>query len=64
MDGFFLYIKESYNELVHNVTWPSWSDLLVNARLVIIATIIFALVVFAMDSISKSGLDIIYGLGS
>ena len=63
MNDFILYVKESYNELVHNVTWPTWPELLANARLVIIASIIFALVVFVLDFISKNALTTIYELG-
>ena len=63
MNDFILYVKESYNELVHNVTWPTWPELLANARLVIIASIIFALVVFILDFISKNALTTIYELG-
>jgi len=62
MNDFILYVKESYNELVHNVTWPTWSELIANARLVIIASIIFALVVFVLDFISKNALNTIYDL--
>lgn len=62
MNNFILYVKESYNELVHNVTWPTWSELIANARLVIIASIIFALVVFILDFVSKNALNTIYDL--
>ena len=60
MNDFVLYVKESYNELIHNVTWPTWSELLASARLVIIASIIFALVVFLLDFASKNVLTTIY----
>jgi len=63
MNDFILYVKESYNELVHNVTWPTLPELLASARLVIIASIIFALVVFVLDFISKNALTTIYELG-
>jgi len=64
MNDFFLYIKESYNELVHNVTWPTWSELTANAVLVIVASIIFALVVFGLDTVSNQSLKFIYSLAS
>jgi preprotein translocase subunit SecE len=64
MNDFILYVKESYNELVHHVTWPTWSELIANARLVIIASIIFALVVFILDFVSKNALTTIYELGA
>lgn len=62
MDRIILYIKESYNELVHKVTWPSWSNLYSSTILVLVASIILALIIFVMDVISKGVLDQIYGL--
>jgi preprotein translocase subunit SecE len=63
MSDIVLYIKESYNELLHNVTWPTWNDLLRNSWIVIVATIIIALIVFIMDFIAKGITTFIYGLG-
>lgn len=60
MDGLILYIKESYNELINKVTWPSWSDLISNSTIVIIASIIITLLVFIMDIASSNFLDVIY----
>jgi preprotein translocase subunit SecE len=62
MDKIKLYLKESYNELVHKVTWPSWGSLQSNTILVLVASIIFALFILVMDAISKFGTDTIYGL--
>ena len=45
----FKYIKESYNELVHKVTWPSFSQLQGSTIVVMIASLLFAIVVLAMD---------------
>lgn len=59
MNSFVLYIKESYNELMHNVTWPSMEELMSNAGLVLVATVIFALIVFFFDFLSKTGLGFI-----
>jgi len=43
------YLKDSYTELVHKVTWPTWKELQNSAIVVMIASLIFALVIFAMD---------------
>ena len=43
------YIKESYNELLQKVTWPSWSSLQESSVLVFVASLLIAGVVFAMD---------------
>ena len=42
-------IKESYNELVHKVSWPTYSELANSAVVVLYASLLIALVVFAMD---------------
>jgi len=62
MNDVILYIKESYNELVHKVTWPSMPNLLSSARLVIVGSIIIALLIFVMDFIAKGVLTNIYNI--
>ena len=57
-----LYVKESYNELVHKVTWPTWASLQSSAILVLVASLILALIIFIMDALSKGLLDQVYGL--
>ncbi len=43
------YIKESYDELVHKVSWPTRTELANSAVIVLSASLIIALIVFAMD---------------
>ena len=43
------YIDETVNEMVHNVTWPTWKELQSNTIIVVVASVIFALLVFIMD---------------
>ncbi len=43
------YFKESYNELVNKVTWPSFAQLQSSTVVVMVASLVFALVVLAMD---------------
>ncbi len=42
-------IKETYDELVHKVSWPTYSELANSAVVVLYASLLIALVVFAMD---------------
>lgn len=56
------YIKESYDELVNKVTWPSWAELQNSAIVVSIASLIIAMVVFLMDLMFKNGLEEFYRL--
>ncbi|HPT02415.1 MAG TPA: preprotein translocase subunit SecE [Bacteroidales bacterium] len=46
---FIGYVTESYDELIHKVSWPTWSELQNSAVVVSIASLIIALVVFLMD---------------
>jgi len=62
MNDIVLYVKESYNELIHKVTWPTWPELFSSSRLVIIASVILALIIFFMDTISNAVLSTIYGV--
>jgi preprotein translocase subunit SecE len=43
------YFKDSYEELVTKVTWPTWRELQGSSVLVFVASIIIAAVVFIMD---------------
>ena len=43
------YIKESYNELLSKVTWPTWKSLQESSVLVFVASLLIAGAVFAMD---------------
>ena len=56
------YCKESYEELVHKTTWPSRSELMNSAVVVLTASLCIALVVFVMDFIFQSGMELIYGV--
>ncbi|MBW7867623.1 MAG: preprotein translocase subunit SecE [Brumimicrobium sp.] len=43
------YFQDTYHELMHKVTWPTWDELQNNTVLVVIGSVIFALIVFVMD---------------
>ncbi|MBK7956894.1 MAG: preprotein translocase subunit SecE [Bacteroidetes bacterium] len=46
------YIKESYDELKHKVSWPNWEELQSSATVVLVAMIIIAIIILIMDSFS------------
>ena len=60
MDRIQLYLKESYNELVNKVTWPSWEELRSSTAIVVVASIIFALVILAIDKTFGGVMDVLY----
>ena len=49
MSKFGDYVKSSYDELVHKVSWPTWKELQSSAIVVAVAAIVIALIVFVMD---------------
>ncbi len=64
MESLKLYIKESYNELVNKVTWPTWANLQGSTIVVIVASLLLSLIIFLMDSISNGLLSFIYKLNA
>ena len=53
-------IKESYNELVHKVSWPTMSELTSSAVVVLEASLLIALVVFSMDQVFQMVMELVY----
>ena len=58
----FKNFKNSYNELVHKVTWPSLEQLIGSTKVVLVASVIFALVVLAMDMAFENIMNGVYNL--
>ena len=56
------YFQESYEEFVAKTTWPQLSGLQKSTVLVIIASVIFALLIWVMDTSITEVLDILYNL--
>jgi len=54
------YFEDVFNELVHKTTWPTWKELQSSAVVVMVAAVIIALVVFAMDRVFDSSLKWFY----
>ena len=44
------FLKESYDEMTNKVSWPTWAELQSSAVVVLVASIIIALLIFAMDN--------------
>lgn len=56
------YIQESYDELMHKVSWPTWTELQGSAIVVSVASLIIAIIVFAMDEVFRNILMQFYKL--
>ncbi len=57
-----IYFEEAYNELVHKVSWPTRKELQNSAFIVMVASIIIALIVFAMDFSFENIMGFVYKL--
>ena len=62
MNKIKVYFQEVGEELLRKVTWPTWSELQESAIIVMIATLIFAVVVFAMDFAFNKGMEKLYSI--
>jgi preprotein translocase subunit SecE len=49
MSKIVTFVKEAYQELVHKVTWPKYSELQNSSILVLVASLIFALLIGVID---------------
>jgi preprotein translocase subunit SecE len=54
------YFKDSYNELVYKVSWPTRTELTNSAVVVLIASMIIALAVFAVDFVFERIMRFVY----
>lgn len=54
------YFKETYDELVHKVSWPSAKELQNSVVVVSIASLIIILIVLLMDFIFNSGMSFLF----
>jgi preprotein translocase subunit SecE len=55
-------IEESYNELVHKVSWPTRSELANSTVVVMVASIVLAIVIWLVDLGIDSIMHFIYNL--
>ncbi len=62
MNKIGLYIRDSYNELLHKVTWPTWEELQQSTMIVLVATIIITAIIALMDFLSNGVLQFVYSL--
>lgn len=61
--GILTNIQEAYDELRYKTSWPTGTQLIKSAMIVMIASVIIALIIFVMDQIVDSLMHFIYGLG-
>jgi preprotein translocase subunit SecE len=62
MARFVEYIKESADDLMNKVSWPTWKELQSSSIVVAVASLIIALIVYVMDLSFRNVLEIFYDL--
>jgi len=61
---FRTYIDEVTDELMNKVSWPTAAELQSSAIVVLVATVLTSLVIFAMDFSSSKVLTLFYSMFS
>ena len=54
------YLQDTYDELKHKVTWPTWSELQNSSIVVLIAAVIIALIIYLMDVAFSGVMKVLY----
>ena len=57
-------IEESYDELRYETSWPTRTELIKSACIVMIASVIIALIILVMDQVVETLMHFIYSLHS
>ena len=55
-------IEDSYNELVYKVSWPTQKNLINSSVLVLVASIILSVFIWAVDQIFSMLMELIYSI--
>ena len=62
MAKFVDYIKESKDDLLNKVSWPTWKELQSSSIVVAVASLIIALIVYIVDLTFRNVMEFFYGL--
>jgi len=62
MNKLSAYLRDSYKELLHKVSWPTWEQLQQSTMIVLGATVFITAIVALMDFVANGTLKFIYSL--
>jgi preprotein translocase subunit SecE len=62
MNKFTTFLRESYEELTEQVSWPKWDQLQQSTMIVLGATLFITAIVAIMDFIASGSMKFIYSL--
>jgi len=54
------YFEQAYDELIHKVTWPTWTELQQATLITLASIVILTLIIFAMDGVSELVFETFY----
>ena len=54
------FFRESYEELIERVSWPTYAELQSSTTLVLVSSIIFALAIWGVDLMFKTAMEWFY----
>jgi preprotein translocase subunit SecE len=60
MNKIITFIKGSIDEIKNNVSWPPYIELQNSSVLVLVASLVFALLIFGIDYLFEGGMGAIY----
>ena len=60
MEKITTYFQEAYDELMHKVTWPTWSELQDSAVVVLSTALSISIIVWGIDLSFKEGTQWLY----
>ncbi len=56
------YFEDSYNELIHKVTWPTWPELQNTAIVVMVSSLLFGIAIYLMDAAFSNVMKMVYSI--
>jgi preprotein translocase subunit SecE len=62
MNKFTTFLRDSYLELMEQVSWPKWEQLQQSTMIVIGSTLFITAIVAVMDFVSNGSMKFIYSL--
>jgi|TARA_B110000967_G_scaffold66040_1_gene68263 preprotein translocase subunit SecE len=60
MAGIVGYVKESFEELKNNVSWPTWSEGQSLTVLVAVFSIVFSLAIWGVDTVFSNVVELYF----
>jgi preprotein translocase subunit SecE len=54
------YFEQAFDELIHKVTWPTWTELQQATLFTLVSIILLTLIIFAMDGSSELVFETFY----